>query len=191
MMIQNAGADGLYVITPDVFKDSRGYFLETSNNITYKDILNGESFVQSNASLSKKGVLRGLHYQTKNVQGKLVSVSNGSVIDVVVDLRKESDTYLKYFTQFLSSDNNLQFYVPPGFAHGFVSLEENTRFEYKCTDYYAPKSEKTLLWSDSDIGIDWDSILYEFNLDYFILSDKDQRGLTLKEILIENPSIWG
>lgn len=149
--------EGLVVIEPRRFHDDRGYFFESFNEQKYAELL-GEDvvFVQDNVSCSKKNVLRGLHFQNPPfAQGKLVSVVKGKVLDVAVDLRKDSPTYGQHEIIELSAENGLQFYIPPGFAHGFVALEEDTLFSYKCTNYYSPSHEDTLLWNDSKLDIDW------------------------------------
>lgn len=146
----------VFIIEPKVFGDDRGWFYESFNQREF-EIASGiaPSFVQDNHSSSKKGILRGLHYQTNHVQGKLVRVTSGSVFDVAVDLRKNSSTYGKWFGQELSSDNYLQMWIPPGFAHGFLVLSESAEFLYKTTDYYDPSSEISLLWSDPKLQIEW------------------------------------
>lgn len=149
--------EGLVVIEPRRFHDDRGYFFESFNEQKYSELLGEEVvFVQDNVSCSKKNVLRGLHFQNPPfAQGKLVSVVKGKVLDVAVDLRKDSPTFGQHEIIELSAENGLQFYIPPGFAHGFVALEEDTLFSYKCTNYYSPSHEDTLLWNDSKLGIDW------------------------------------
>ncbi len=147
--------EDLYVISPTVFGDNRGYFMETYQ---YEDFAAGGipvQFVQDNQSKSKKGVLRGLHFQTRNPQGKLVRVIRGEVYDVAVDIRKGSKTYGQHFGVVLSEENKKQFYIPEGFAHGFLVLSDTAEFVYKCTNYYDPTSEAGLLWNDKDLGIDW------------------------------------
>jgi dTDP-4-dehydrorhamnose 3,5-epimerase len=149
--------EGLKVIETKRFDDNRGYFYESYNLKKYQEII-GESFefVQDNVSQSSKNVLRGLHFQNPPyAQGKLVSVLKGSVLDVAVDIRKDSKTYGKYQAIVLSAENGLQFWIPPGFAHGFLALEDDTIFSYKCTNYYHPESEESLLWNDPNLGIDW------------------------------------
>ena len=147
---------GLLVIKPTVFQDDRGYFFESWSKESFINFGLDLSFVQDNQSLSAKGVLRGLHFQNPPyAQGKFVRVIKGSVLDVSVDLRKESDTYGQHFSLELSEKNKTALYIPPGFAHGFVSLEENTIFSYKCTAFYHSDSEEALLWNDKDLSIDW------------------------------------
>jgi dTDP-4-dehydrorhamnose 3,5-epimerase len=154
--VHQTSLDGAFVIEPKVFGDERGWFYESYNQLEF-EIATGvtPSFVQDNHSLSKQGILRGLHYQTNHVQGKLVRVTKGSVFDVAVDLRKNSSTYGKWFGQELSSDNYLQMWIPPGFAHGFLVLSESAEFLYKTTDYYDPTSERCLLWNDPHLNICW------------------------------------
>lgn len=148
--------EGLLILEPRVFKDDRGAFFESFNENIMLDALGDVNFIQDNQSVSKKGVLRGLHFQNApHAQGKLVRVAHGKVIDVAVDIRKDSPTYGQHVAVELSAENNKQFWIPPGFAHGFVALEENTIFCYKCTDYYAPDCEGSLLWNDEDLNIDW------------------------------------
>ena len=160
---------GLLVIEPKIFGDNRGYFMETYN---YKDFAAAGldmAFVQDNQSKSRKGVLRGLHFQKKNPQGKLIRVVSGEVYDVAVDLRKSSDTFGKWFGITLSSENKKQLYVPEGFAHGFLVLSDTAEFAYKCTRFYDPDDEGGLLWNDPDLGIDWP--MEGINV---VLSEKDK-----------------
>lgn len=174
MEITTTPLEGLLVIKPKVFYDSRGYFYEPYNKQRYQQAGIMPEFVQDNQSLSMKGALRGLHFQAPPFeQGKLVRVVQGSVLDVVVDIRKQSPTFGQHFSVLLSGENMLQFWIPPGFAHGFVTLENNTIFEYKCTNVYDKASEGGLLWSDADLGIHW-------NIDNPIVSDKDQILPSLK-----------
>lgn len=173
--------EGVYVILPKVYGDNRGYFMETYN---YEEFKNGGldmEFVQDNQSKSKKGVLRGLHFQTKHSQGKLVRVIKGEVYDVAVDLRKGSKTYGKYFGVILSEENKKQFYIPEGFAHGFLVLSDEAEFVYKCTDFYHPEYDGGIMWNDPDIGIKWPLD----GIDEVILSEKDKKHKTLKESKIE------
>jgi dTDP-4-dehydrorhamnose 3,5-epimerase len=144
------------VIEPAVFGDARGFFYESWNQRAFDQLVGREvKFVQDNHSASAKGVLRGLHYQVQNTQGKLVRVTEGEVFDVAVDLRKSSPTFGKWVGEILSAENKRMFWVPEGFAHGFVVLSERAQFLYKATDYYAPAHERTLLWNDPALGIDW------------------------------------
>ena len=165
------------IIQPKVFGDERGFFLETFENKRYQQMLNIDfDFVQDNHSRSSKGVLRGLHFQTKHAQGKLVRVVRGEVFDVAVDIRKDSPTYGQWEGVILSEDNKTQFWIPPGLAHGFVVLSDIADFEYKCTDYYTPGFEGCLAWNDPEVGIEWP-------IDFQpILSEKDKCGSSLKNI---------
>jgi len=155
MKIEKTFIKDLLVITPNVFTDERGYFSESYNKKDLENLVNDE-FVQDNESLSHKGVLRGLHFQEPpHSQAKFVRVITGSVLDVVVDLRKNSPTYGQHFDQLLSAKNKTQLYVPKGFAHGFAVLEDNTIFSYKCSAYYNKASERAILWNDDTLNIDW------------------------------------
>ena len=171
------GIEGLVVVEPKVFGDNRGYFMETYNYNDLKAAGLDMVFVQDNQSKSKKGVLRGLHFQKKNPQGKLVRVVSGEVYDVAVDLRKGSDTYGKWYGVLLSAENKKQFYVPEGFAHGFVVMSETAEFVYKCTRFYDPSDEGGLMWNDPEIGIDW-PVPENAEL---LLSEKDQHHQPLKD----------
>ena len=171
------GIEGLVVVEPKVFGDNRGYFMETYNYNDFKASGLDMVFVQDNQSKSKKGVLRGLHFQKKNPQGKLVRVVSGEVYDVAVDLRKGSDTYGKWYGVLLSAENKKQFYVPEGFAHGFVVMSETAEFVYKCTRFYDPSDEGGLMWNDPEIGIDW-PVPENAEL---LLSEKDQHHQPLKD----------
>ena len=146
---------GLYVIEPTVFKDERGYFMETYNQNDFHEAGLDMVFVQDNQSMSVKGVLRGLHYQKQYPQGKLVRAVRGTVFDVAVDLRTGSETYGKWFGVVLSAENKKQFYIPEGFAHGFLVLSDEAEFVYKCTDFYHPGDEGGMAWNDPEIGIEW------------------------------------
>ncbi len=145
----------LIIIATKIFKDDRGFFIETYNLRDFTSLGVNVNFVQDNHSMSKKGVLRGLHFQFKHPQGKLVRVISGKVFDVAVDLRPNSSTFGKWYGIELSCDNGLQFYIPEGFAHGFISLEKNTHFFYKCTDFYYPEDELGIVWNDPDLNIHW------------------------------------
>ena len=173
--------EGLYVIEPTVFGDERGYFMETYNEefVPYIKHLDGTpaEFVQDNQSRSKRGVLRGLHFQTANPQGKLVRVLEGEVYDVAVDLRKNSPTFGKSFGVYLSAENKKQFYVPEGFAHGFVVTSEFATFAYKCTRLYDPSGECGLLYNDPALGIEWPVCDGEI-----LLSEKDKKHPTLENL---------
>lgn len=163
------------IIEPKVFGDARGFFLESFNQKAFADATGLDlQFVQDNHSRSARGVLRGLHYQIRQPQGKLVRVVRGCVFDVAVDLRKQSATFGKWVGVELSEDNHRQFWVPPGFAHGFVVLSESADFLYKTTDYYAPQFERTIAWNDPEIGIEWPRMEVAP-----LLSAKDQAGASL------------
>ena len=168
----------LYIIEPRVFGDDRGYFMESYNRNDFVAAGLDMTFVQDNESKSKKGVLRGLHFQTKHTQGKLVRVTQGEVYDVAVDLRKDSLTYGMWEGVILSAENKRQFYVPEGFAHGFLVLSDEAVFNYKCTDFYAPEYDGGLLWNDSDIGIKWPLD----KIEEILLSEKDKNQPRLKEL---------
>ena len=177
MVIEKTFIEGLLIIKPKVFEDPRGYFFESFSKKTLEEGGLKEEFVQDNQSLSQKGVLRGLHLQkSPHAQGKLVRVIKGSVLDVAVDIRKGSATYGKYFSIELSEQNKTMFWIPAGFAHGFLTLEDNTIFHYKCTNYYNKESEACILWNDKDINVNW-------NVSNPLLSEKDLTGTPLKEFV--------
>ena len=169
--------EGLYVIEPTVFKDERGYFVETYNQNDMKEAGLDMVFVQDNQSMSTRGVLRGLHFQKQFPQGKLVRVVRGKVFDVAVDLRSDSKTYGKWFGVELSAENMKQFNIPEGFAHGFLVLSDEAEFCYKCTDFYHPGDEGGLAWNDPEIGVEWP---LEEGVD-LIISEKDQKWKGLKD----------
>ena len=169
--------EGLYVIEPTVFKDERGYFVETYNQNDMKEAGLDMVFVQDNQSMSTRGVLRGLHFQKQFPQGTLVRVVRGKVFDVAVDLRSDSKTYGKWFGVELSAENMKQFYIPEGFAHGFLVLSDEAEFCYKCTDFYHPGDEGGLAWNDPEIGVEWP---LEEGVD-LIISEKDQKWKGLKD----------
>jgi dTDP-4-dehydrorhamnose 3,5-epimerase len=166
---------GLLVIEPKVFGDARGFFMETWNRQRYAAAGLDWDFVQDNVSLSRRGILRGLHFQNPGGQGKLVYVLQGEVYDVAVDLRKSSPTFGRSYGLSLSAENKRQFFVPPGFAHGFAVMSETALFVYKCTSLYAPQNELTLAWNDPDLGVNWPIAAPQ-------LSEKDARGLRLRDI---------
>lgn len=168
---------GMFVIEPAVFGDARGYFMETYNYNDFAAAGLDMTFVQDNQSASKKGVLRGLHAQGKNPQGKLVRVISGEVFDVGVDLREGSETFGKWYGVVLSAENKRQFYVPEGFAHGFLVTSDYAEFVYKCTNFYDPTDEVGLIWNDSDININW-PITDDMEI---LLSEKDKKQQTFKE----------
>ncbi|MBI2769629.1 MAG: dTDP-4-dehydrorhamnose 3,5-epimerase [Burkholderiales bacterium] len=167
------------VMEPKVFGDARGFFFESFNQKVFEEATGlAPAFVQDNHSRSARGVLRGLHYQIRQPQGKLVRVVEGSVFDVAVDMRRSSPTFGKWVGEVLSADNKRQLWVPPGFAHGFVVLSDSAEFLYKTTDYYAPEHERCLIWNDADIGIDWKQGGWEGQPS---LSGKDAQGLPLSQ----------
>lgn len=172
MEIESCFIEGLKIISPKLFGDSRGYFFESYNAQAFNKFVSTEfNFVQDNESYSMKNVLRGLHFQSPPfAQGKLVRVVQGKVLDVALDIRKNSRTYGEYFKIELSAENKKMFWIPPGFAHGFVVLEDNTIFQYKCTDFYNPNAEGSILWNDPNLSIDW-------QVDEPIISDKDKNGI--------------
>ncbi len=168
----------LLVITPKIFTDKRGYFMETYNQKQINEICD-TNFVQDNESLSHKGVLRGLHFQRPPfAQAKLLRVITGSILDIAVDLRKESPTYGKYFSHVISDKNKKQLFIPIGFAHGFLSLENNTIVNYKCSEFYNKESEDSLVWNDKDLSIAW-------GLENPVLADKDMNAKNF--ITFESP----
>ena len=166
----------VFIITPKVFGDDRGYFMETFSDQDFKNQGLNYTFVQDNQSSSRKGVLRGLHFQTSHPQAKLVRVLKGEVFDVAVDLRKDSATYGQYVGVLLSEENKKQLLIPRGFAHGFLVVSDSAEFAYKCDDFYHPEDEGGLRFDDPDINIAWPKL----DCDY-ILSDKDQKHPSLKE----------
>lgn len=170
--------DGVYIIDPKIFRDERGYFMEIYNKEQFSEAGLDMTFVQDNESRSTKGVLRGLHFQKKHSQGKLVRVTKGEVFDIAVDLRTGSPTYGKWEGVILSEENRKQFYIPKGFAHGFLVLSDEAIFNYKCTDYYAPNYEGGVIWNDLSINIKWPLD----KIDNVILSEKDKRHPNLKEL---------
>jgi dTDP-4-dehydrorhamnose 3,5-epimerase len=168
---------GVYVIKPKVFEDERGYFYESFNRSIFESAGIHTEFVQDNQSLSQKGVLRGLHFQLPpHAQGKLVRVITGSVFDVALDIRKNSETYGQWFGIELNESNKWMMYIPEGFAHGFATLKDNTIFSYKCTNFYNKASEDCILWNDPQIAINW-------GVDNPMLSEKDMKGKLLKDFI--------
>jgi len=166
---------GLIIFEPKVFGDPRGFFMETWNERRYREAGLEATFVQDNLSVSRRGILRGLHCQSPNPQGKLVSVLQGEVFDVAVDVRPASPTFGKWHGLHLSSENKRQFFIPEGFAHGFQVLSESAMFHYKCTRLYSPPDELTVRWDDPEIGISWP-------LPDPQLSEKDAKGLRLRDV---------
>jgi dTDP-4-dehydrorhamnose 3,5-epimerase len=175
MNVIHCELEGLLILEPKVFGDARGFFMETWNQRRYREAGLNAEFVQDNLSVSRRGILRGLHCQNPAPQGKLVSVLQGEVFDVAVDLRQRSPTFAKWHATHLSGENKRQFFVPPGFAHGFLVLSETAMFYYKCTDFYSPKDEITVRWDDPALGIDWP-------IKEPLLSEKDAKGLLLREV---------
>ncbi len=165
----------VFLIELDVFKDTRGFFMETYNQMKYAEAGIDQVFVQDNYSHSRHGILRGLHYQLKNAQGKLVFVITGEIFDIVVDIRIGSPRFGQWFGTHLSAENRRQIFVPEGYAHGFIVLSESVDVIYKCTDFYTPGDEYGIFWADPSIGIDWP-------IKNPILSDKDSKNPKLKEI---------
>lgn len=166
----------VWVFTPRVFGDDRGYFLETFRSSHFKERGIKKEFVQDNQSKSGQGILRGLHYQLEFPQGKLVRVVSGEVFDVAVDIRRSSPTFGQWVGELLSADNKKQIWVPPGFAHGFYVTSEFAEIAYKCTEYYHPEDDHSLLWNDPDIGIEWPLVTPDP-----VLSDKDKNAKNLSE----------
>ena len=181
--VTKAPIAGLYVIEPTVHGDNRGYFMETYNYNDMKEAGLDMFFVQDNQSKSTKGVLRGLHYQINHPQGKLVRVIKGRVFDVAVDIRKDSPTYSKWFGVELSEENKKQFYISPGFAHGFLVLSDEAEFCYKCTDFYHPNDEGGIIWNDPTIAIKWPEVVGDRMADGTLLnlSEKDKRHPALSK----------
>ena len=175
MKIIETPISGLLVLEPRVFSDARGFFLETYNEQVFRELGITERFVQDNQSHSKKGVLRGMHYQTDQPQGKLIRVLNGEIFDVVVDLRQQSPTFGKWAAERLSSENKRMLWVPKEFAHGFYTVSDSADVAYKVTEFYAPQLERTLVWNDPDVGIAWPLEGEP------ILSDRDRAGHRLVE----------
>jgi dTDP-4-dehydrorhamnose 3,5-epimerase len=178
MNIITTNLPGVIVIEPKVYVDKRGFFLETFREDVLLQAGINAHFVQDNHTRSSQGVLRGLHYQMTQTQGKLVRVAAGSVFDVVVDVRSSSPTFGQWYGTELNEDNIKMIYVPPGFAHGFVVLSETADFIYKCTDYYHPESEQGIAWDDPDLNIDWSIAEIAEKIS---LSDKDKQNVKLKD----------
>ncbi len=177
MKIITTKINDLVLIQPDVFSDDRGYFFESYHREKLLELGFDNDFIQDNESMSGKGVLRGLHFQKPPyAQGKLVRVVRGSVLDVAVDLRKKSKTYGKWESSVLSAGNKLMLWIPEGFAHGFLTMEDNTIFQYKCTNYYNKESEQSILWNDPDLNIDWGN-------DRPTVSEKDLKGILFKDLI--------
>jgi dTDP-4-dehydrorhamnose 3,5-epimerase len=175
MIVEELSIDGPLLVRPRVFGDERGYFLETYQETRYAEAGLPTRWVQDNLSLSQPGVLRGMHFQHPNGQGKLVTVLRGAVKDVIVDIRPESTTFGHHEECTLDGDSKTQLWVPPGFAHGFVTLEPDTLFHYKVTEFWAPECEHTLAYDDPSVGIAWP----EMDL---VISQKDQQGISLEQV---------
>ncbi len=176
MQVTRSDIPEVLIIEPRVFADARGFFKETYQRNRFADVGIAAEFVQDNVSRSRRGTLRGLHFQIRHPQGKLVQALSGRIVDVAVDLRRNSPTFGKWTAVELSDENHRQIYVPPGFAHGFCVLSESADIFYKCTDYYYPEHERTLLWNDPAVGIRWPLEVEP------ILSEKDRRGTPLASI---------
>jgi len=175
--LPTSNISGLKLLQPNIYHDERGYFFESYNYETFKSLGISDVFVQDNQSFSKKNVIRGLHFQAPPfAQAKLVRVIQGAVLDVAVDLRKASPTYGQHFSVTLSAENQLQFYIPVGFAHGFATLEEDTIFAYKCSHFYHKDSEKNLLFNDIDLNINW-------NIENPIITDKDMHAIRFQDFI--------
>ncbi len=174
MQVIDTTIPAVKVIEPQVFGDERGFFFESFRESWFKKHVADVTFVQDNHSKSSYGILRGMHYQIKQPQGKLVRVTSGEVFDVAIDMRKSSPTFGQWFGLLLSAENKRQLWVPPGFAHGFLVTSESAEFNYKCTEYYAPEYEKSLLWNDHELAIEWPIPNGELPQ----LSAKDKVGLT-------------
>lgn len=181
MKITETKIPAVKLIEPKVFGDERGFFMETWNEKAFRDAGIDATFVQDNHSRSVKNTLRGLHYQIKQPQGKLVRVTRGEVFDVAVDLRPESPTFGHWVGEYLSEENHRMLWVPPRFAHGFLVVSDTADFQYKCTDFYAPEYERVLLWNDLDVGVEW--VVPKFK--EILLSEKDKKGAPLKALSAE------
>ena len=179
--VTSCDIEGLYVIEPTVFKDERGYFVETYNQNDFKEAGLNMVFVQDNQSMSVKGVLRGLHFQKQYPQGKLVRAIRGAVFDVAVDLRADSKTYGKWFGVELTAENKKQFFIPKNFAHGFIVLSDYAEFAYKCTDFYHPNDEGGLYFDDPEIGVEW-PMPEGMTKEDLIISEKDHKWGGIKDL---------
>lgn len=184
MIVETTTLPGVLLIKPDVFGDARGFFQETWNRCRYAEAGLDVTFVQDNLSRSGRGILRGLHFQHPNPQGKLVYVLDGEVFDVAVDIRRGSPTFGRWYGATLSAENHHQLYVPPGFAHGFCVTGDSALFAYKCTDFYQPQHEHSLLWNDPDLDIHWP-------VAEPILSAKDKAGRLLKHVSGDALPVYG
>ncbi|ATV36027.1 dTDP-4-dehydrorhamnose 3,5-epimerase [Fusobacterium pseudoperiodonticum] len=172
----------LLLIEPKVFEDSRGFFMEIYNYNTFKELGIDNIFVQDNISKSSKGVLRGLHFQKDEyAQAKLVYVLRGAVLDITVDLRENSEAFGKYVAVELNDKNKRMLFIPRGFAHGFLTLEDDTEFIYKCDNFYNPKSEVGIIWNDADLNIDWNLDKYNIKEEELVISEKDKKNITFEK----------
>jgi dTDP-4-dehydrorhamnose 3,5-epimerase len=183
MIVETTPLPGVLLVKPDVFGDSRGFFLESWNRRRYAEAGLNRDFVQDNQSLSRRGILRGLHFQNPQPQGKLVQVLQGEVFDVAVDIRLGAPTFGQWYGAILSEENHHQLWIPEGFAHGFCVTSNTALFAYKCTDFYNPQAEFSLRWDDPDLGIDWP-------IGNPVLSAKDQAGVLLKDFPRESLPVW-
>ena len=177
MKFKRLAVPDVVIMEPGVFGDNRGFFMETFRDNQFREEVADVTFVQDNHSLSARGILRGLHYQVRQPQGKLVRVTAGEVFDVAVDLRRSSPTFGRWVGEILSAENKKMMWVPPGFAHGFYVISPEAEFVYKCTDYYAPEHERSVIWNDPDINILWPLVEGQHPL----ISDKDEKAVSLKD----------
>ena len=175
MKVLESPLPGAFILQPEIFGDERGFFLESYNEEVFTSLGIRDHFVQDNHSYSKRGVLRGLHYQVKKVQGKLVRVIAGEILDVFLDLRRSSPSFGRWHSVRLSGDNRLMAWIPVGFAHGFQVLSESAHVLYKSTEFYAPELERTILWNDPELNISWESTLE------LTLSEKDKKGVRFRD----------
>lgn len=180
MKFEPLAIEDVLLITPQVFGDERGFFMETWQKKKFASAGINADFVQDNHSLSQKGILRGLHYQIEHAQGKLVRVISGAVFDVAVDIRRSSSTFGKWIGCTLSAENRQMLWVPPGFAHGFYVISEQAEFIYKCTDYWAPEHERCIIWNDPDLAIDWPVVKGAEP----VLSQKDSAGTAFRHAVL-------
>lgn len=181
MEVTKLSIPGPRLLHPRVFADDRGFFFESWNRRVFEEVVGGVGFVQDNHSRSTRGVVRGLHYQVKHPQGKLVRVSNGSIFDVAVDIRPGSDTFGAWLGVELSGDNQQQLWIPEGFAHGFVALEDDTDVLYKTTEYYSAPDDRSIAWNDPDIGIEWPDLGQVYKV-----SGKDASAPLLRDAELED-----
>ncbi len=185
MRFEQTGLEGVLIIEPMVFKDQRGFFMETYHQSRYREIGIQDDFIQDNVSFSVQNTLRGLHYQYPRSQAKLVQVFQGEIYDVAVDIRRGSPTFGAWVGVYLSATNNRQLYIPKGFAHGFAVVSDTALFTYKCSDFYSPETEGGIMWNDPDLDIDWP-------VENPLLSLKDQKYVRLGDIELQKlPSFTG